>query len=298
MRKNKHFFQLVLATQLIFCGFQEVFSIEILRAGAEVGKYTMDLEAALNLAQKNRLAVFLDLTGSDWCGWCIYMKKNVFKTDEWVSFASSNLTLATIDFPQNPNIVPEKYKQRNLELQQKFSIAGFPTFIILDPGGSKILGRMGASAQTSAKSFINEVRAVLRQSGSLDTTMIKDLSDEVAEEYKLLVEKLNQKKSDLEAWLQSKPEENDENFQAFADFNRDITLLMNGIDKIEAEQYAKKLSSDKAGKYMKIVSELNTVRIELDEWLQSRPPNSNENRMKHASLEKKIKDLTDKKSQF
>ena len=38
----------------------------------------MDYDAALTLAEEKKLAVFLDFTGSDWCGWCKLMDRSVF----------------------------------------------------------------------------------------------------------------------------------------------------------------------------------------------------------------------------
>ena len=49
--------------------------------GAELGEWTMDVSAAKKLAKSKNKPVFLCFTGSDWCGWCKLMEKNVFSAD-------------------------------------------------------------------------------------------------------------------------------------------------------------------------------------------------------------------------
>ena len=39
-----------------------------------------DIKEAMGLAKKEDKPLFLFFTGSDWCGWCIRLQKEVFKT--------------------------------------------------------------------------------------------------------------------------------------------------------------------------------------------------------------------------
>ena len=66
--------------------------------GAETGKRTQDYEAALKLAKDKELPILINFTGSDWCGWCKLMDKNVFAQDVWKEYAAKNVVLVTIDF--------------------------------------------------------------------------------------------------------------------------------------------------------------------------------------------------------
>ena len=68
----------------------------------------------------------LNFTGSDWCGWCKLMDKEVFAKDEWKTFAAENVVLVTLDFPKDKSIVPEKYVARNKELQEAVRGARLP----------------------------------------------------------------------------------------------------------------------------------------------------------------------------
>ncbi len=104
------------------------------------------------------MPLLLFFTGSDWCGWCIRLQKEVFKTPEFSTWAKSNVVLVELDFPRRSPIAPELQKQ-NSELQQFFGVRGYPTIWIAnakqDKGGNQInfeqLGRTGYIAGGPAK---------------------------------------------------------------------------------------------------------------------------------------------------
>lgn len=105
------------------------------------GLWLTDYEAALKQAKAENKRVLLDFTGSDWCGWCIKLKKEVFNTPEFETYAKNNLVLVELDFPQSKPQTAAVKKQ-NAELAAKFGIRGYPTIIIVD-GDGKPLGKLG-----------------------------------------------------------------------------------------------------------------------------------------------------------
>ena len=125
------------------------------QSGAEVGKWTQDYQAALRLAAEKDVPVFLKFTGSDWCGWCKLMEKNVFREPAFSDWAATNAVLVSIDFPQAENVptVPEAFKARNRHLAQVYGVQGFPTYFVLSPSG-KTLGTLGASRDATAGAFV------------------------------------------------------------------------------------------------------------------------------------------------
>jgi thioredoxin-related protein len=85
-----------------------------------------DMVKATAIAQKENKPLFMFFTGSDWCGWCIRLQKEVFKTKEFVSWAKENVVLVELDFPKN-NLQTDAIKMQNTQLQQMFSVRGYPT---------------------------------------------------------------------------------------------------------------------------------------------------------------------------
>jgi protein disulfide-isomerase len=86
----------------------------------------------------------MDFTGSDWCGWCIMLDKEVFSRPEFKEYASKNLVLLELDFPRKKQMPPETAAQ-NEKLLMKYGIQGFPTVVVFDSSG-KPLGALGYQA--------------------------------------------------------------------------------------------------------------------------------------------------------
>jgi thioredoxin-related protein len=85
-----------------------------------------DINKAIAISQTSKKPLLLFFTGSDWCGWCIRLQKEVLKTPEFAAWAKENVVLVELDFPRRTPQLPEIQKQNN-ELQQFFGIQGYPT---------------------------------------------------------------------------------------------------------------------------------------------------------------------------
>lgn len=85
-----------------------------------------DVKKAMEISTKTKKPLLLFFTGSDWCGWCIRLQKEVLKTPEFAKWAKENVVLVELDYPRRTPQTPEIKKQNN-ELQQAFGIQGFPT---------------------------------------------------------------------------------------------------------------------------------------------------------------------------
>ncbi|NLF86042.1 MAG: thioredoxin family protein [Lentisphaerae bacterium] len=126
--------------------------------GAKAGEWTMDFEAAKALAKEKNLPILLNFTGSDWCGWCKLMDKQVFSKPEWETFARKDLVLVFIDFPRDKTLVPMHLVSRNEALSRQFGVEGYPTYILLAADGSTRLGQLGASRDATPEAFIADIR--------------------------------------------------------------------------------------------------------------------------------------------
>ena len=111
-------------------------------------------------AKEEKKMVMLDFTGSDWCGWCIKLHKEVFSTPEFAEYAKNNLVLVEVDFPTKKKQSAE-LKKANDELQRKYKIDGYPTIIVLNAEG-KTIGELGYLAG-GPKAFIAELNKVKKK---------------------------------------------------------------------------------------------------------------------------------------
>lgn len=112
------------------------------QAPSVTANWMTDYKAALALAAKENKKVLLDFTGSDWCGWCIRLKKETFNMPAFKDYADKNLILVEVDFPQGKTLSPEVTAQNNA-LQEQFRVEGFPTLVLLDSQGKMIKQNSG-----------------------------------------------------------------------------------------------------------------------------------------------------------
>ena len=184
-------------------------------AGAVVGEWTMDLDAAKALAAQTGLPLFINFTGSDWCGWCRMMDKQVFSQEAWKVYAKEHFVLVWIDFPKDKSLVPDAFVERNAKLMQEFEVGGFPTYILLDSDGQTRLGQTGADRGATAETFIAELEDVLLASDKSVAALREKLADERKAELDAAREAKTLAHRKLDDWIRTNPESNDENNAAF-----------------------------------------------------------------------------------
>jgi protein disulfide-isomerase len=63
-----------------------------------------NLDDALKIAEKDNKVILMDFSGSDWCGWCIKLDKEVFSQAAFKDYAKDNLVLVLVDFPRKKEL--------------------------------------------------------------------------------------------------------------------------------------------------------------------------------------------------
>jgi len=105
--------------------------------------WAADFDAASAEAKKQGKDLFIDFTGSDWCGWCIKLHDEVFSHEAFLAAARKEYVLVALDFPRAEAVkakVPNP--ARNAELAQKYRIQGYPTVLLMTADG-EVFGRTG-----------------------------------------------------------------------------------------------------------------------------------------------------------
>ena len=121
--------------------------------------WLINLEEAVIEAQAMNKPIFVDFTGSDWCGWCKRLISEVFSQSEFIEYAEENLVLLKLDFPKSIQ-QSEKTKNYNRDLLNKFGIRGFPTILLLDSNGKEIK-RTGYQSG-GAVNYIEHIESLLK----------------------------------------------------------------------------------------------------------------------------------------
>lgn len=112
----------------LFLGFS------LLLNNAEWGN---NLKNAKEKASAEHKLILLNFSGSDWCAPCIMLKKQVFSSDEFQSFANERLVLLRADFPRlKKNKLPDNELKINEALAEKYNPDGnFPFTVLINKNG-------------------------------------------------------------------------------------------------------------------------------------------------------------------
>jgi len=136
-----------------------------LRAADEAAKaadagWLDDYAKAKAVAAEKKLPILLNFTGSDWCGWCVKLDKEVFSQKAFLDYAEKNLVLMKIDFPKKIELT-EEVKTQNKKLADEFKVRGFPTIYLVGADG-QIIGRTGYKPG-GAEKYVEHLKDLLKQ---------------------------------------------------------------------------------------------------------------------------------------
>lgn len=94
-------------------------------------------------ARESGKNVFIEFTGSDWCGFCKILKKNVLSSPEFEKALGDQYVFLELDFPRKTSL-PEEQQKVNRELAKKMEITGYPSIVLTDKNGQPYAKSVGA----------------------------------------------------------------------------------------------------------------------------------------------------------
>lgn len=154
--------------------------------------FTDDFDAALATAKEKNKLVYICFSGSDWCGWCVKLEKEVFSDATFAPALADDYELVFIDSPNDKSRLSDLAKAKNPGLTKKFKVRGFPTFVILKSDGSE-LTRGSAYRSGGAASYVTFLKEIKADPGKiLRVRKLKtEWIDPLEAEYKQLMDALN-----------------------------------------------------------------------------------------------------------
>lgn len=107
-----------------------------------------DFKTAMEDAKETGRFVYACFSGSDWCGWCVRLEKEVFSAGsekgEFAAKLKDDYVFVFIDLPSKRDILLSPLaKEQNDALAKEYKIQGFPTALIIDPKSGKIVEKTG-----------------------------------------------------------------------------------------------------------------------------------------------------------
>lgn len=121
-----------------------------------------NLEEAQAIAKKENKLIILNFSGSDWCGPCIRMHKEIFDTDTFQDFAKDKLVMVNADFPRlKKNQLPKDQQSINDQLADRYNHEGkFPYTVLLTADG-KVLKDWEGYPRNGMESFMQDLKMAM-----------------------------------------------------------------------------------------------------------------------------------------
>ncbi|WP_199141372.1 thioredoxin family protein [Pedobacter sp. ASV12] len=118
-----------------------------------------NFENAKKTAKQDHKLILLNFSGSDWCGPCIRMHKEIFGDAAFLEMAGKNLVMVNADFPRSKkNQLAPNVKKQNEILADSYNASGkFPYTVLLNADG-KVIKAWDGLPDENAQAFANEVK--------------------------------------------------------------------------------------------------------------------------------------------
>ncbi len=118
-----------------------------------------DLATAKQKAKQEHKLILLEFSGSDWCGPCIRLHKEIFETAVFKKFSDSSLVLLNADFPRlKKNKLSIEQQKKNDNLADEYNPDGiFPRTLLLAADG-KVIRTWDGYPGLTVEQFINQIK--------------------------------------------------------------------------------------------------------------------------------------------
>lgn len=131
--------------------------------GINTPNWSNDVNKAFTEAKSEHKYILLNFSGSDWCGPCIRLHKDIFATETFSTMASSTLILINADFPRSKkNQLSVERQKTNDQLADKYNPKGnFPLTLLLNENAEIVKSWEGYPKDPNA--FIQEIQQLAAQ---------------------------------------------------------------------------------------------------------------------------------------
>jgi len=121
-----------------------------------------NMEEAKELARKEHRHILLNFSGSDWCGPCILLRKDILDQPAFLQMADTMLVLVNADFPRKKKNQPTPEQQRlDDQMADQYNSSGqFPLTLLLNAEG-KVLKQWEGNPGVSPEVFSAQVKAAI-----------------------------------------------------------------------------------------------------------------------------------------
>jgi thiol-disulfide isomerase/thioredoxin len=121
------------------------------------------MQEAKEIAHQQHRHILLNFSGSDWCGPCINLRKEILDNPTFLAMADTALVLVNADFPRmKKNQLPAARQHSNEALADQYNPQGkFPLTLLLNADG-KVLKSWEGFPDVKPEQFSSLVAAIIQ----------------------------------------------------------------------------------------------------------------------------------------
>ena len=144
MSKNKMVCMRCVFSFALIWAFLSVGFVASAQSNIDEAAWQHRYEVAAKQAAAEHKPILMVFAGSDWCKPCIMLRKEVWDSPEFRSYAKNHFVLLELDFPRfKKNQLPEDQRKSNEQLAERYNQEGiFPLVVLTDEQGN-VLGKTG-----------------------------------------------------------------------------------------------------------------------------------------------------------
>jgi thioredoxin-related protein len=121
-----------------------------------------NMQEAEQIAKKEHFHILLNFSGSDWCGPCILLRKEILDQPAFLQMADTSLVLVNADFPRKKkNQLAPGQQHLNDQMADQYNPKGqFPLTLLLNADG-KVLAQWEGDPGVKAEVFSRQIRKLI-----------------------------------------------------------------------------------------------------------------------------------------
>ena len=109
-------------------------------------------ENSVTRAKEENKKLLVVFQGSDWCGPCIKLSKEIWSTEFFIDYSDKSYVMLQVDFPRRKkNSLSESQQEQNAVLAEKFNPRGYFPFVVVLNSKGKLIGEIGFENTTPQK---------------------------------------------------------------------------------------------------------------------------------------------------
>jgi thioredoxin-related protein len=118
-----------------------------------------DLSIAKSEATEKHRLILINFSGSDWCGPCILLRKEILGSQTFEDYASEHLVLVRADFPrEKKNQLSKEQVKLNEALADQYNPEGkFPFTLLVNEKG-KVLKTWDGFPNETPEQFVSDIK--------------------------------------------------------------------------------------------------------------------------------------------